>query len=263
MVSSAVIAKNAIRQFASPLKLWGAREYIFLTGYCVASAMFFAMMQFGWWSICGIPVGLAVLIYRTSPIENPRLVLADYLIAQILPPALLFYCTFGKWGIPSGILNVLPLLVSLIYVPIHIYRKQNRLLLRPILTVIFCLIVIAMGDYYAKQSEDYLLQLANEMQLQCNRDGYCRPPAGEWRPSRYYRTLFESKTPGYVAFSISLTFNEKTQLCEPNTDWEILKSSPGINRTEEFRGYKTFSLTRHLEDQNYIVSGGVGCKLKF
>lgn len=192
---------------------------------------------------------------------SARLGVFLFLAAQIIPPALMFWFVFGKWGIGVGMIIGAPMLYSAVRVPLLLYRKQFRFLLRPMLTLLFALTIAQMGGYYAREAAKYVNQLAREMQEQCNRDGVCKLPPGEWTPSDGYPTLFYAHTKGLVPMSIVLTFNEY----EPNKEPPCGEAArppkcPGRKSQGTLR-FTAFHLTRLVEDHNYDVYGGVGRSL--
>lgn len=188
----------------------------------------------------------------------------QFLAAQIVPPVAMFLFVFGHWGIGVAFVIGPPMLYSAFRVPLLLYRKQFRRLLRPVLTLLFALTIIQMGGYYATEAAKYVDQLAREMQQQCNRDGICKLPPGEWTPSDGYGypTLFYSHTKGLVPISIVLTFNEY----EPNKQPPCAEAAPQPRdcpgkQSQETLRFTAFHLTRQVEDHNYHVYGGVGRSL--
>lgn len=184
-----------------------------------------------------------------------------FLVAQIAPPLVMFWLVFGQWGIGVGMIVGLPMLWSAVHIPILLYRKQFPYLLRPVLTLLLALIIVTMGNYYSNEAARYVDQLGREMQEQCNRDGVCKLPPGDWTPSSGYPTLFSTHTKGLVPIAIELTFNEY----EPNKEPACAEAArqpkcPGIKSQEPLR-FTAFHLMRLVEDHHYHVYGGVGRSL--
>jgi hypothetical protein len=183
---------------------------------------------------------------------NNRLKTIIFVAAQVLPPLLMFYLAFGRSDIGVSFIIMPPLLYSVCRVPWLTYKKQFRKLLRPTLTIIFAITCIRMFHYYSEQSIQYVKELAQAMQVQCNRDGYCKLPPGDWRGHDGSPTLFHTRTQGLVPITIYLSFNE----IEPNEN-----SACKDNKLERSKPFTTFRLNRLIEDHHYIVYGGVGRSL--
>ncbi len=183
-----------------------------------------------------------------------------FLVAQIAPPVAMFWLAFGQWGIGVGMIVGLPMLWSVVHIPILLYRKQFPYLLRPVLTLLFALIIAKMGSYYSNEAARYVDQLAHTMHEQCNRDGVCKLPPGDWMPSDRYPTLFHTHTKGLVPIAIVLTFNEYEPNKEPPCAEAPQPKCPGSKPQEPLR-FTAFHLTRLVEDHHYNVYGGVGRSL--
>lgn len=191
-----------------------------------------------------------------KPTTSPGWRAALFVLAQMVPPILMFYFVFGHWDPGVTIILGPALLYSAIRIVILLYRKQFRLLLRPALTVMFAVIIIGMGGYYAAQSALYVKQLAQDMHAQCNRDGVCKLPPGEWKANDRYPALFESHTAGLVPMTIVLTFNEY----EPTIKQPCVAQSPKSGCSNQ-QPFTAFHLVRLLDDFSYSVYGGVGRSL--
>jgi len=194
-------------------------------------------------------------------ISDARLSTLLFLMAQIVPPALMFWLVFGHWGIGVSMIIGIPMLYSAVRIPLLFYRKQFHLLLRPTLTLMLSLIIVGMGNYYANEATRYVDQLAREMQNQCNLDGTCKLPPGEWTPSESYPTLFQTRTKGLVPIGIVLTFNEY----EPNKELPCTKetSQPKCanGKSQKPLRFTAFHLMRLVADHHHDVYGGVGRSL--
>lgn len=181
-----------------------------------------------------------------------------FYVAQIVPPLLMFLFVFGKWGPGAAFIVGPPILYSAVRIPLLLYRKQFRILLRPALTFLLALIIIVMGNYYTGVSARYIDQLAREMQAQCNHDGICKLPTGKWTHSAEYPTLFYTQTKGLVSMNIVLTFNES----EPNNEPTCAKPAPRSKcphgKSQTPLRFTTFHLSRLLDDFNYDAYGGIG-----
>jgi hypothetical protein len=185
-----------------------------------------------------------------------------FLAAQITPPFLMFWLAFGEWGIGTGIIVGLPMLFSAIHVPLLLYKKQIRLLLRPVLTLLLALTIVIMGNYYSRESARYVDQLARQMQEQCNRDGFCKLPPGEWTSSDSNSTLFYTRTKGLVPMYISLTFNEYEPNKEPSCTEAATQPKCPDHKPQGTLRFTSFHLARLVEDHSYHVYGGVERSLK-
>lgn len=184
-----------------------------------------------------------------------------FLVAQIVPPVVMFWLVFGQWGIGVGMIIGLPMLWSAVHIPILLYRKQFPYLLRPVLTLLLAFIIARMGGYYANEAARYVDQLARSMHEQCNRDGVCKLPPGDWTPSDRSSTLFHTHTKGLVPIAIVLAFNEYEPEKEPPcTEAPPQPKCPGSKPKEPLR-FTAFHLTRLVEDHHYNVYGGVGRSL--
>jgi hypothetical protein len=165
---------------------------------------------------------------------------------------------FGTWNIGTMILGI-PFLYSLYRVVSLGVRRRFDLLLRPVLTFSFAAVVIVMGGYYRSQSMLYVKALAQTMQEQCNRDGYCALPPGRWKQNDHLEEIYHGRSPGLVPFSIVLTFKEPA----PSTDTPSSSMHPTKihNQAQSVQKYTAFHLVRILEDHDYNVYGGVGLPL--
>jgi len=185
-------------------------------------------------------------------------------IWQILPPSVMLYIFFGTWHIGTAMVITIPFFYSLYRVISLGAKRQFNLMLRPVLTFSFGAIIIVMGNYYTYQSMLYVKELAQTMQEQCNRDGYCAPPPGPWKisGSDYCEEVYGCRSPGLVPFTIVLTLKEPA----PSADTPSSSMHPTINNDQAqsvppFKRYTAFHLVRHLEDFDYNVYGGVGLPL--
>jgi hypothetical protein len=183
-------------------------------------------------------------------------------IWQIVPPSVMLYIFFGTWNIGTMMILTIPLLYSLYRMILLGVRHKFNWMLRPVLTFSFGGIIIVMGNYYANQSMLYVKELAQAMQEQCNRDGYCALPPGSWKQSDYCPQLYYGRSSGLVPFSIVLTFDEPA----PSGNAPSSSMHPTINHNEAqsvpaFKRYTAFHLVRNLEDFDYNVYGGVGLPL--
>ena len=183
-------------------------------------------------------------------------------IWQIVPPSVMLYTFFGTWHIGTAMVITIPFFYSFYRVVSLGVRRQFNLMLRPVLTFSFGAVVIVMGNYYANQSMLYVKALAQTMQEQCNRDGYCALPPGSWKQSDHCQQLYHMRSPGLVPFSIVLTFNEPA----PSANTPSSSMHPTINHNQAqsvptFKKYTAFHLVRNLEDFDYNVYGGVGLPL--
>ena len=183
-------------------------------------------------------------------------------IWQIVPPSIMLYMVFGTWHIGTMMILGIPFFYSLYRVVSLGKRRRFDLLLRPVLTFSFAAVVIVMGGYYDNQSMLYVKGLAQTMQEQCNRDGYCALPPGSWKQSDHYRQLYYGRSPGLVPFSIVLTFDEPAPSANtPSSSMHPTKKHDEAQSVPTFRKYTAFHLVRHLEDSDYNVYGGVGLPL--
>jgi len=183
-------------------------------------------------------------------------------IWQIVPPSAMLYIVFGTWHIGTMMILTIPLLYSFYRVILLGVRRQFNLMVRPVLTFSFAIVVIAMGNHYAHQSMLYVKGLAQTMQEQCNRDGYCALPPGSWIQDDHYQRLYYERSSGLVPFSIVLTFDELAP--SPNVPSPSMHPTINNDRAQSvppFKRYTAFHLVRHLEDFDYNVYGGVGLPL--
>ena len=183
-------------------------------------------------------------------------------IWQIVPPSIMLAAVFGTWHIGTMMILGIPFLYSFYRVISLGVRRRFDLMLRPVLTFSFGAVVIVMGNYYANQSMLYVKALAQTMQEQCNRDGYCALPPGSWKQSDHYQRAYHMRSPGLVPFSIVLTLKEAA----PSANAPSSSMHPTINNDQAqsvppFKRYTAFHLVRRLEDSNYNVYGGVGLPL--
>ena len=185
-------------------------------------------------------------------------------IWQIVPPSVMLYMVFGTWHIGTMMILGIPFLYSFYRIILLGVRRQFNLMLRPVLTFSFAVVVIGMGNHYAHQSMLYVKELAQTMQEQCNRNGYCAPPPGPWKisGSDYCEEVYGCRSPGLVPFTIVLTLKEPA----PSADTPSSSMHPTINNDQAqsvppFKRYTAFHLVRLLEDSNYNVYGGVGLPL--
>jgi hypothetical protein len=183
-------------------------------------------------------------------------------IWQIVPPSVMLYTFFGTWHIGTMMILTIPLLYSFYRVVLLGVTYKFNLMLRPVLTFSFAVVVIVMGNYYANQSMLYVKALAQTMQEQCNRDGYCALPPGSWIQSDHYQRIYHMRSPGLVPFSIMLTFDEPapsanipSSSIDPTEKQDVAQSAP------TFKKYTAFHLVRYQEDFDYNVYGGVGLPL--
>jgi hypothetical protein len=183
-------------------------------------------------------------------------------IWQIVPPSVMLYTFFGTWHIGTMMILTIPLLYSFYRVVLLGVTYKFNLMLRPVLTFSFAVVVIVMGNYYANQSMLYVKALAQTMQEQCNRDGYCALPPGSWIQSDHYQRIYHMRSPGLVPFSIVLTFDEPapsanipSSSIDPTEKQDVAQSAP------TFKKYTAFHLVRYQEDFDYNVYGGVGLPL--
>jgi len=183
-------------------------------------------------------------------------------IWQIVPPSIMLAAVFGTWTIGTMMVLTIPFLYSFYRVVLLGMTRKFNLLLRPVLTVSFAAVVIVMGGYYSSQSMLYVKALAQTMQEQCNRDGYCALPPGSWRQSDHYQQLYYGRSPGLVRFSIVLTFDEPAPSANtPSSSMHPTKKHDEAQSVPTFKKYTAFHLVRHLEDFDYNVYGGVGLPL--
>jgi hypothetical protein len=169
---------------------------------------------------------------------------------------------FGTWNIGTMMILTIPLLYSFYRVISLGVRRQFNLMLRPVLTFSFGAVVIVMGNYYANQSMLYVKALAQTLQEQCNRDGYCALPPGSWKQSDYYQQVYHMQSPGLVPFSIVLTFDEPAPSANtPSSSMHPTEKQDEAQSAPTFNKYTAFHLVRHLEDFDYNVYGGVGLPL--
>ena len=183
-------------------------------------------------------------------------------IWQIVPPCIMIVAVFGTWNIGTMMILTIPLLYSVYRVILLGVRGKFNLMLRPILTFSFAAIVIVMGNYYAGQSMLYVKELAQTMQEQCNRDGYCALPPGRWKQDDHYQQLYYGRSPGLVPFSIVLTFDEPSpSVNAPSSSMDRTINHDQAQSGPTFKKYTAFHLVRYLEDSDYNVYGGVGLPL--
>jgi len=197
---------------------------------------------------------------------SPRLRTALFLCAQIAPPLLMFGMALRYWDPVVTLFAVPVALYSAGSMVWQIRKKQYRLLLRPVLTVTLSLAIAAMGSYYAEQSVRYVQQLARDMQTQCNRDGICRLPPGEWEA--HGKTMFTSHAPGPVHLVIILTVNEyvprkKAVHAKGHRQPRAPQPSPAQPQspTGQFPDairFTAFHIDRLLQAHDYSAHGGVG-----
>jgi hypothetical protein len=183
-------------------------------------------------------------------------------IWQIAPPSIMLAAVFGTWNIGTMMILTIPILYSFYRILLLGVTRKFNLLLRPVLTFSFAAVVIVMGGYYGSQSMLYVKALAQTMQEQCNRDGYCALPPGSWKQDDHYQRLYYGRSPGLVPFSIVLTFDEPA----PSANTPSSSMHPTINHNQAqsvptFKKYTAFHLVRNLEDSDYNVYGGVGLPL--
>ena len=171
-----------------------------------------------------------------------------------MPPSLMFYFVFGRFDIGASFIVGLPMVYSLFRIPYLLWKKQNHRILRPILTLFYVFIFTAMGNHYKHESKKYVQNLARVMQEQCNRDGYCKIPAGNWKVSDFSEQVFYSNTKGLVPMRLVLTFNE----VEPDGNGQCVSAEEASQKSKQF---KTFHLERKIEDFDYEVYGGAGRSL--
>ncbi len=183
-------------------------------------------------------------------------------IWQILPPSVMLYMVFGTWHIGTMMILGIPFLYSFYRIILLGVRRQFNLMLRPVLTFSFAVVVMVMGGYYDNQSVLYVKGLALTMQEQCNRDGYCALPLGRWKQDDHYQRLYYGRSPGLVPFSIVLTFDELAPSANaPSSSMHSTKDHDEAQSVATFRKYTAFHLVRLLEDSDYNVYGGVGLQL--
>ncbi len=185
-------------------------------------------------------------------------------IWQIVPPSVMLYMVFGTWHIGTMMILGIPFFYSLYRVVSLGVRRQFDVMLRPVLTVSFALVVIVMGNYYANQSMLYVKALAQTMQEQCNRDGYCSLPPGPWEQG--YRDpcqeIYGCRSPGLISFRIVLTFKEPAPSANtPSSSMHPAEKQNQAQSAPTFKKYTAFHLVRYLEDSDYNVYGGVGLPL--
>jgi hypothetical protein len=183
-------------------------------------------------------------------------------IWQIVPPSVMLYTFFGTWHIGAAMVITIPCFYSFYRIISLGVRRQFNLMLRPVLTFSFGAVVIVMGNYYANQSMLYVKALAQTMQEQCNRDGYCALPQGSWKQSDHYQRVYHMRSPGLVPFSIVLTFDEPAPSANaPSSSMHLTENHNQAQPVPTFKKYTAFHLVRHLEDFDYNVYGGVGLPL--
>ncbi len=178
---------------------------------------------------------------------------------QIVPPCIMLAPFFGTWHIGTAMVITIPFFYSLYRVVSLIVRRRFNLMLRPVLTFSFGTIIIVMGNYYANQSMLHVMALAQTMQDQCNRDGYCALPPGSWKQSDYCEEVYGCLSPGLVSFRIVLSFKEPAPSGNaPSSSMHSTKEHDKAQSAPTFKKYTAFHLVRYLEDFDYNVYGGVG-----
>jgi uncharacterized membrane protein YhaH (DUF805 family) len=183
-------------------------------------------------------------------------------IWQIAPPSVMLAVVFGTWNIGTMMILGIPFLYSFYRVISLGVRRQFNLMLRPVLTFSFAVAVMVMGGYYDNQSMLYVREMAQTMQEQCNRDGYCALPPGSWKQDDHYQRLYYGRSPGLVSFRIVLTFDEPAPSANaPSSSLHPTEKDNQAQSVPTFRKYTAFHLVRHLEDFDYNVYGGVGLPL--
>ena len=178
-----------------------------------------------------------------------------FLLVQVGPPAALLYFVYGRFDIGSTAIIGIPLIFSFIRVPWLLFKRQLKPILRPLLTVIVGVIYMKMGGESAAQSKEIARRMAYSLQEQCNRDGYCLVPAGNWQASDNSSTLFWMETATPVPMLLYLSFNDP----RPSAKADCVKGSDPKASVP----LKTFRITRLLEDHHYTVYGGLGQTLEF
>jgi hypothetical protein len=181
---------------------------------------------------------------------------------QIVPPTAWLVMLVGTWNIGTTMLLGIPLIFSIFSILFHIVKRKFEVLLRPILTVSFGLAIIIMGNYYANQSKLYVKTLAESMQVQCNRDGYCKQPPGNWKQAEYSEETYYEQTAGLVPFRIVLTFDAMT--ASNNSPSSSERKGAAVNHVlpaAVSKKHTAFRLIRKMEDFDYQVYGGVGLPL--
>ncbi len=183
-------------------------------------------------------------------------------IWQIVPPSVMLYIFFGTWHIGTAMVITIPFFYSFYRILSLGVRRRFDLLLRPALTFSFAAVVIVMGNYYANQSMLYVKALAQTMQEQCNRDGYCALPPGPWKQQDHCEEIYRMQYPGLVPFFIVLTFKEPAPSANtPSSSMNPTKKHDETQSALTFKKYTAFHLVRYLEDFDYNVYGGVGLPL--
>lgn len=185
-------------------------------------------------------------------------------IWQIVPPSIMLATVFGTWHIGTAMILTIPFLYSFYRVVLLGVTRKFNLLLRPVLTFSFAAVVIVMGGYYSSQSMLYVKELAQTMQEQCNRDGYCALPPGRWKQSRSFHCeeVYHGRSPGLVPFSIVLTLKEPAPSANtPSSSMHPTEKHNHAQSVPTFKKYTAFHLVRYLEDFDYNVYGGVGLPL--
>jgi hypothetical protein len=181
---------------------------------------------------------------------------------QIVPPSIMLAAVFGTWHIGTVMILGIPFFYSLYRVVSLGVRRRFDLLLRPALTFSFAAVVIVMGNYYASQSMLYVKALAQTMEEQCNRDGYCALPPGPWKQHDHCEEIYRMQYPGLVPFFIVLTFKEPAPSANtPSSSMNPTKKHNEAQSVPTFKKYTAFHLVRYLEDFDYNVYGGVGLPL--
>ena len=183
-------------------------------------------------------------------------------ICQIVPPSIMLAAVFGTWNIGTMMILTIPFLYSLYRVILLGVTRKFNLLLRPVLTFSFAAVVIVMGGYYSSQSMLYVKALAQTMQEQCNRDGYCALPPGRWEQDDHFEEIHHGRSPGLVSFPIVLTLKGPAPSANtPSSSMHPTKKHDHAQSVPIFKKYTTFHLVRYLEDFDYNVYGGVGLPL--
>jgi len=169
---------------------------------------------------------------------------------------------FGTWHIGTTMVITIPFFYSFYRVVSLGVKRRFDLLLRPALTLSFAAVVFVMGGYYSRQFMLYVKELAQTMQEQCNRDGYCALPPGPWKQSDHFNGIYHMRSPGPVRFSIVLTFKDPAPSANtPSSSMHPTKEHNQAQSVPTFKKYTAFHLVRILEDFDYNVYGGVGLPL--
>jgi hypothetical protein len=160
---------------------------------------------------------------------------------QIVPPLVLLIGV-GHFNIGTAFVFGPIMLFSFASILAKLVRKQYRTSVRPAIALSIGLIIVWMGNHYAKTSEQFTRDLAVSIQEQCDRDGYCDLPPGDWQQTGQHKDDFTTHSPGAVPFPIELWFNESDA------------------HTQKF---VSFMLIRRLEDHKFYAHGGVRKELRF